>query len=199
MVQIAKWHAEFPDCAWGVPTSAERAVVDSDPRNGGDESLAALTAQHGPLPPCPKVRTGGDGAHYWLKFPPGTKCGKIAAGIDLKADGGYVIVPPSKIDIPEHEGRAYVWSYVRGKCRSPTPPHGSPLSEDKACSSPLCSGGDEQASIWIVQQADDLFFNPALPRGGASSDDGQAGRRPPCQGRQRIHGQCPSGSMGDEM
>ena len=111
--QVEAWHRQYPDCAWGVATTAERGVVDIDPRNGGTESLATLEAEHGPLPPTPKVRTGGDGFHHWLRFPPGTKCGKVADGIDRKADGGYVIVPPSKIDIPEHEGRAYAWEGYR--------------------------------------------------------------------------------------
>ena len=108
--QIVAWHEQYPGCALGTPTSAERAALDTDPRNGGDVSLARLEAEHGALPWTPKVRTGGGGFHHWLRFPPGTTCRKVADGVDLKADGGYVIVPPSKIAIAEHQGRAYYWT-----------------------------------------------------------------------------------------
>lgn len=36
-------------------------VVDVDPRNGGDVSLAALITEHGPLPLTPSARTGSGG------------------------------------------------------------------------------------------------------------------------------------------
>ena len=108
--QIEKWHGKYPGCAWGTPTSAERGVIDVDPRNGGDKTLATLIAEHAPLPHTPRVRTGGGGFQDYLCFPPGTKSlNNIFPGIDLKAIGGYVIAPPSKISIPEHQGRAYKW------------------------------------------------------------------------------------------
>ncbi len=106
---IAKWHSQYPDCAWGTPTSSEYGVVDIDPRNGGDTTWASLIREHGPIPECPTVHTGGGGWHYVMRFPPGTRCGKIGVGIDLKADGGYVIVPPSRIYEPHHY-QPYKWT-----------------------------------------------------------------------------------------
>lgn len=162
--QVEAWYQQYPDCAWGVPTSAERGVIDIDPRNGGSESLAKLTAEHGVIPPTPKVKTGGGGFHYWLSFPPGTKCSKVADGIDRKAAGGYVIVPPSKIDIPEHDGRAYAWEVK---------PWETPLAE----APPWCVGygsgrgleprhGLEAESPWVVKAAcADLLTHPGSPEG----------------------------------
>jgi hypothetical protein len=106
--QIAEWHARFPEAVWSTPTSAEYAVIDIDPRHKGDATWDALVRQHGPIPECPTVRTGGGGWHHVLRFPPGTRKGKIGEGIDLQADGGYVILPPSRVLIPEHAD-AYRW------------------------------------------------------------------------------------------
>jgi hypothetical protein len=106
---IAKWHAQHPDCAWGTPTSSEYAVVDIDPRNGGNETWAGLIAEHDELPPnTPCVETGSGGRHYIIRFPEGTRCTKLADGIDLKADRGYVIIPPSRILEPHHF-QPYKW------------------------------------------------------------------------------------------
>src|SRR5262249_577978 len=86
MAQVAEWAKQFPGCAWGTPTSAERAVLDVDPRHGGDKHLAALEAQHGPLPPTPRVLTGGLGHHHYLRCPPGTKCRRVAKSDFAEAD-----------------------------------------------------------------------------------------------------------------
>jgi hypothetical protein len=121
--QVVEWYWKYPNCAWGTPTSAERAVLDVDPRHNGHIHLAKLIAEHGALPDTPRVRTGGDGFHYYLRCPPGTHCRSIAKSdkpeydgkpnkpdsITLKAIGGFVIVPPSRILIPEHCGREYAW------------------------------------------------------------------------------------------
>src|SRR5436190_5819101 len=63
--QLKAWHQQYASCAWGCATSAERGVLDIDPRNGGSDSLLSLTQQNGPMPLTPKVRTGGGGLHYW--------------------------------------------------------------------------------------------------------------------------------------
>lgn len=73
-----------------------------DPRNQGDQSLAELPE----LPPTPRVLTGGGGYHYFFRKPPGEfKSGKLAQGIDIKADGGYVAAVPSA----HISGVAYRW------------------------------------------------------------------------------------------
>lgn len=84
----------YPDCAWGTPTGNGKWVLDIDPRNGGNASWERLEAELGELPPTPCTVTGGGGLHYWLAGEPGVRSCKLADGIDLKADGGFVIVPP---------------------------------------------------------------------------------------------------------
>jgi putative DNA primase/helicase len=85
-------------------------VLDVDPRNGGVETLAALQATHGALPPCPTVETGGGGAHYFFAYPEGAKIkngvNKLGPGLDIKSDGGYVVAAPSI----HKSGKRYRWA-----------------------------------------------------------------------------------------
>lgn len=60
------------------------------------------------------VLTGGGGAHLWYRMPEGKKyrCskGSLPAGIDVKGDGGYVVVPPSL----HASGRRYTFELTYG-------------------------------------------------------------------------------------
>jgi hypothetical protein len=77
------------------------AVVDIDPRNGGalDPALMPRTA-------C--VATGGGGWHLYYRHPGGTLAPAMTGrpGVDVKADGGYVVAPPS---IHPGSGQPYRW------------------------------------------------------------------------------------------
>lgn len=91
---IKRWYAKWPDAGVAIATGLSGLVVlDIDPRNRGEKSLAELP----PLPPTPRVLTGGGGWHYYFRKPPGGEFPGfvLAHGIDVKADGGYVIAPPS--------------------------------------------------------------------------------------------------------
>src|SRR5262249_61762367 len=78
-------------------TGVTRTVLDVDLATGGRESLARLEAQYGPLPVTAKVLTGGGGEHYHFARVPGLRnsAGKIAPGLDIRGEGGYVLLPPS--------------------------------------------------------------------------------------------------------
>lgn len=110
---VAGWAAKNPGCNWGVTTGPESRVfvLDVD-GEAGNASLAALEAQYGPLPVTLVSLTGrGDGGeHRWFNYPVAREirgsAGKLGEGLDVRATGGYVIVPPSI-----HEtGRAYQWA-----------------------------------------------------------------------------------------
>lgn len=70
-------------------------VVDVDPRNGGEASLYDLEQAHGTLPDTLTCQTGGNGLHLYFKHFPEAKSGTPVDGIDFKAGGGCVVVPPS--------------------------------------------------------------------------------------------------------
>ncbi len=108
--QICNWWELWPDAAIALRTGKESGVfaVDVDPRHCGDTSMEDLEAEHGPLPDTVESETGGGGRHIFFKWPgQEVKCstGAIAPGIDIKGDGGYVILPPS-----DHKtGKTYIW------------------------------------------------------------------------------------------
>lgn len=108
--QITKWFKKHPDANIGLLTGAKSGliVVDVDPRNGGDDTLYELEQKFGSLPETWESQTGGGGRHLFFRHPGGHikgSAGALGPGLDVKADGGYVIAPPSI-----HEsGRPYVW------------------------------------------------------------------------------------------
>ena len=106
---IADWFGRWPDANLGVVTGAISGLVvlDVDAGHGGDDSLAELERAHGRLPATPEALTGGGGRHIYFAYPGGELRNRagLAPGLDLRADGGYVVVPPSL----HPSGRHYVW------------------------------------------------------------------------------------------
>lgn len=95
---VRAWWKKWPNANIGVATglASGLVVVDIDPRNQGDLDLEELEARHGKLPDTPMSLTGGGGQYYFFACPEeGFAPGKLAGGIDIKADGGYVVLPPS--------------------------------------------------------------------------------------------------------
>lgn len=95
---IEGWWRKWPYANIGLATGAINMllVVDSDPRNDGDAGIARLVSEYGPLPPTRTHKTGRDGRHrlYSITGPVRSRQG-LVKGVDVKADGGYVITVPS--------------------------------------------------------------------------------------------------------
>lgn len=105
--QISKWWEEWPDANIGVATGRVSGVivVDIDPRNGGNRTYNALVAEHGRNFAEIAANTGGGGRHLFYKYVDDPIVYAPGAGIEIKADGGYVVVTPSL-----HEsGQRYRW------------------------------------------------------------------------------------------
>jgi hypothetical protein len=84
-------------------------VLDVDLKDRGDESLAALQAEFGPLPSTLVVATGGGGEHYFFRAPKatlGNSRSLVGPGLDIRCEGGQVVAPPS---IHPKTGTAYEW------------------------------------------------------------------------------------------
>lgn len=105
---IAAWWKRWPRANIGIPTGRVSGwlVIDVDPRNGGDETLEELLAQHGALPETLQAVTGGGGRHIVFRHIEGVRCGELGPGVDIKADGGYVIASPS---VHPGTGKRYTW------------------------------------------------------------------------------------------
>lgn len=66
-------------------------VVDIDPRNGGDVTMAEFVKKYGTMPKTRIKKTGGDGWHYYFRAPKGVSLkGKLGPGVDLKSSGMVV-------------------------------------------------------------------------------------------------------------
>lgn len=109
---VRHWFTTAPFANVGLATG-NTIVLDVDPRHGGDASLEALEAQHGPLPETTRSITGSGGQHIFFQAPPGARIknsvggnGGLAPGLDIKSLGGYVVAPPSL----HASGRHYTWS-----------------------------------------------------------------------------------------
>jgi putative DNA primase/helicase len=96
--RIQAWWSDLPFANIAIATGVISGIVvlDVDPRSGGAESLADLRKLHGELSSTVSALTGGDGQHYYFAHPGGQVISRtFRPGLDLKADGGYVIAPPS--------------------------------------------------------------------------------------------------------
>jgi hypothetical protein len=130
--RVQAWWRTYPWANIGAPTGQKSGfiVLDVDPKHGGLESLAALEAQHGTLDTLTAI-TGSGGTHYYF-LPPATplrnSVGDIAPGIDTRAEGGYVLLPPPQptspaaptagaISDPPRPSPIGYWTYGQNKCQ----------------------------------------------------------------------------------
>jgi len=108
---VSKWWARWSDANIAIATGTISGfiVLDIDvaPEYDGNATLKALEAQHGRLPDTVQSLRGGGGRHILfadagLVLRNNTE---LAAGLHIKANGGYIVAPPSW-----HEtGKEYQW------------------------------------------------------------------------------------------
>lgn len=148
--QLREWWHRWPEANIAVAIPTGIYVVDVDPRNGGDETLARLQTEHGPLPRTVSALTGGGGGHYVYRTRnfEGKLRGKLGPGIDLLGGGKYFLVSPS---IHPVTGNRYRWS-----------DDGHPLKQAVA-----------EAPEWMLEVASipeaPPIAPPAMPRSSSSS------------------------------
>jgi hypothetical protein len=108
--EIEEWFERWPSANVGLVTGRISGIVvlDVDPRHGGLESLAGLEAEHGPLPRTVEALTGGGGRHIYFAHSGAELANRVnlRPGIDLRADGGCVVAPPSL----HRSGHRYEWA-----------------------------------------------------------------------------------------
>jgi hypothetical protein len=95
----------WPDANIGVPTGKENGlwVLEADTLKGhsvdGIASLRALEEKHGKLPPTLVAESPSGSLHYYFNWPDGVEirnsASVIGPGIDVRAEGGMVLAPPS--------------------------------------------------------------------------------------------------------
>src|SRR5215472_248838 len=110
--RIREWWDKWPDANIGMATGKRSGIVvldiDDDEGKYGSSTLADLEHQHTPLPVTLTCVTGG-GRHLYFIHPGCTvksTSGVVGSGLDVRGDGGYVILPPSA----HYSGTKYRWA-----------------------------------------------------------------------------------------
>lgn len=107
--QIRQWWRKWRNANIGIPTGPRSGwlVVDIDTKAGATyDTLAAL----GHLPATMTAQTGSGGLHLVFRYPRNSlevrnSASKVAQGIDVRGDGGYIVAAPSI----HPSGGAYEW------------------------------------------------------------------------------------------
>lgn len=140
--RIEQWWKEHPAANIGIPTEG-LLVIDVD---GADNPWPGDPARAQELARGPVSLTPSGGRHHVFRQPDGKTCkntaGRIAPSVDTRADGGYIVVPPSVV-----EGKSYRWAPT---LELDCPPDQLP-----------------EPPIWLLAQLDSL---DALVKGGPSVD-----------------------------
>lgn len=102
--RIHSWWNRWPQANIGIPTGKRSGllVIDVDPGAGGRASLDRLEEERG-ITPTLTATTGGGGIHLVYRYPAGeirNSAGKLAAGVDVRGEGGYIVAPPSHTEGP---------------------------------------------------------------------------------------------------
>jgi putative DNA primase/helicase len=105
---VRGWFDNWPSSNIGVATGDGLVVIDVDQHGvNGQASLADLEHTLGRLPPTRTAITGGGGRHlyYLCERKLKSSAGKLAPGIDIRAEGGQVVAPYSR----HLSGEVYRW------------------------------------------------------------------------------------------
>jgi hypothetical protein len=154
MTQLKGWWQNWPDANIALVVGRGVVVVDLD----GPQAQELLHEAGIVMPGgAPRVRTG-NGQHVYLRLPQGrtarnragflsTVANGVKSQVDLRADGGYVLAPPSI----HPNGSAYDWlvpkkypaslAAVLSREPSATPRSACAIQPGPAMVSPCCCGG----------------------------------------------------------
>ncbi len=108
---ITGWFDNYPDANIGIACGSRSGIVvlDVDAGHGGYESLTKLIEKHGAFPETPVSKTGSGGEHIFFKHPGveiRNSAGKLGQGLDIRADGGYIVAAGSI----HPNGNTYEWA-----------------------------------------------------------------------------------------
>ena len=103
--QIRTWWTRHPTANIAMPT-AGLLVVDVD---GAENQWPCDSGKMADLFLCPVSLTAGGGRHHLFRQPAGQSwkntASKIAPKVDTRANGGYIVLPPSEVG-----GNTYRWA-----------------------------------------------------------------------------------------
>jgi len=123
LAQVAEWNSLYPGCNWGMACEPSRLIVlDADVLGAlhaqdGQPWLERMIHEHGDQwLDCPLVQTPSGGHHFIYGWPEGIPrivsrngTNGFAEGIHVRASGGYVVIPPSTLRLPDGTLGHYRW------------------------------------------------------------------------------------------
>jgi hypothetical protein len=147
VAEIDQWWEENPDANIGLVTGKVSgiSVIDIDEHEvpGTCDYMQELYLQimPGDKNPawnnCYSSRTGSGGFHWFFEYEPALVSRRAIPAVDVKSDGGYVIIPPSKIGTNGYRWIRRPWKdgqkattvivpkmYLDIFCKNPTPATG---------------------------------------------------------------------------
>lgn len=113
---IRAWWNKNPLAMIGMPTGevSGLVVLDVDRKNGKDGLENLLAAGFDPFAMTPVVaKTPSGGLHFFMRYsgPLKNSADLLMAGVDVRGDGGYIVLPPS---LPKLSGPEYMWEVGSG-------------------------------------------------------------------------------------
>ena len=97
MLAFARSGAQLIGVPTGVPSGL--IVIDVDVKPGRESGMTWLDGHRCDLPETRTHKTRSGGLHLLFRQPKGVSirnsAGRIAPGVDVRGDGGYIIIPPS--------------------------------------------------------------------------------------------------------
>lgn len=106
--KVTTWWRQHPDANIGIATGAMSGfwALDVDSLDG-EAALRKLETEHAQLPATIEVITGrGRQMYFHYTAPLGCSVRLLGKDLDIRADGGYVVAPPSI----HPSGKPYRWS-----------------------------------------------------------------------------------------
>ena len=141
--EIHQWWQQYPNANIGIVTGKVSGIVviDLDPDKDDNESGARVYEQ---APTDFIAKTGRGGYHLYYRYPEDVghipnRVG-LLPGVDVRADGGYVVAPPSA----HSSGRLYEW--IRRGELGKLPPH---LVGFLTSHTPVERDDEESNSKWL--------------------------------------------------
>lgn len=115
LMKVRSWWAKWPQAMIGMPTGEKSGWwaldIDNDPSRGkhGLASLTEIGHDFEELADAPHSQTAGGGFHVFFPFDPDRPVtnarGRLPKHIDVRGEGGYVILAGSRTS----DGRSYKW------------------------------------------------------------------------------------------